>query len=62
MIDNYFSSKDKLILGSGEICDLGPETMRNHVQIPPMLKEASIHDNKLYQPSNKNQNISPFPR
>lgn len=30
--------------------------------IPPMLKEASIHDNKLYQPSNKNQNISPFPR
>ena len=42
MIDNYFSSKDKLILGSGEICDLGPETMRNHVQIPPMLKEGEI--------------------
>ena len=30
--------------------------------VPPMLKEASIHDNKLYQPSNKNQNISPLAR
>ena len=27
-----------------------------------MLKEASIQDNKLYQPSDKNQNISPLAR
>ena len=27
----------------------------------PKLKEASTRDNKLYQPSNKNQNISPLP-
>lgn len=30
--------------------------------VPPMLKEASIQDNKLYQPSDKNQNISPLAR